>query len=67
MKKMVLGLLYTHCVARLLELAMLNSIKFDDSYQEKLNDKLNGTFKFHYQSSVRRKGLKRIAEIFEDF
>ena len=67
MKKIVPGLLHTHSVACVLVVAMLDPIKFVDSYLEKLNDNLNGIFKFHYQSAVRRQGLKRIAEIFEDF
>ena len=64
---MVPGLLHTHSVACVLVVAMLDPIKFVDSYLEKLNDNLNGIFKFHYHSAVRRQGLKRIAEIFEDF
>ena len=64
---MVPGLWHTHSVACALVVAMLDPIKFVDSYLEKLNDNLNGIFKFHYQSAVRRQGLKRIAEIFEDF
>ena len=46
MKEMVPGLLYTHCVAHMLELAMLDSMKFDDGYLEKFNNNLNGIFKF---------------------
>ena len=58
MKEMVPGLLYTHCVAHVLELVILDSMKFDDSYLEKFNNNLNGIFKFYYQSAVRRKELK---------
>ena len=67
MKKMVPGLLYTHCAGHLLELAILDSIKFHDSYLEKIIDNLNRIFKFYYQSDVRWQELKRIAEMFEDF
>ena len=51
MKKMVPGLWHTHSVACALVVAMLDPIKFVDSYLEKLNDNLNGIFKFHYQSA----------------
>ena len=55
---MVPGLLYTHCVAHMLELAVLDSMKFDDSYLEKFHDNLKGIFKFYNQSAVRRQELK---------
>ena len=60
MKEMVLGLLYTYCVAHVLD---LDSMKFDDSYLEKLNNNLNRIFKFCYQ---RWQELKQIAEMFEE-
>ena len=65
-KEKVPGLLYTHCVAHILELAILDSIKFDDSYLEKFNDNINGIFKFYYLSAVRRQELKHISEMFEE-
>ena len=66
MKEMVPGLLYTHCVAHVPQMAMMDSMKFDDSYLEKSNNNLNGIFKFYYQSTVRQQELKQIAEILEE-
>lgn len=66
LKKRRDGLVYTHCVAHLLELAVLDAIKFEDTYLEQFNDNLNGIFKFYYNSAVRRKELKLIADMFED-
>ena len=47
MKEMVPGFLYTHCVAHVLELALLDSVKFDDSYLEKFNNYSNGILNFY--------------------
>lgn len=60
------GLLYTHCVAHLLELAVLDAIKFDNDYLGLFNDTLNGIFKYYYNSAVRRKELQLIADMFEE-
>ena len=60
------GLLYTHCVAHLLELTVLDAIKFEDTYLEKFNDTLSGIFKYYYNSTVRCKKLKLIADMSEE-
>ena len=46
MTKMVPRLLYTHCAVHMLELAMLHSIKFDDSYLENINNNLDRILSF---------------------
>ena len=46
MTKMVPRLLYTHCAVHMLELAMLHSIEFDDSYLENINNNLDGILSF---------------------
>ena len=66
LKKRRDGVLYTHCVAHLLELTVLDVIKFEDTYIEMFNDTLNGIFKYYYNSAVRRNELKLIADIFEE-
>ena len=66
LKKHRNGLLYTHCVVHLLELAVLDAIKFEDTYLEKFNDTFNGIFKYYYNSAVRHNELKLIADIFEE-
>ena len=60
------GLIYTHCVAHRLELAVLDAIKSDDNYLEKFDAIVNDVFKFYYYSALRRKELKTIAEYLED-
>ena len=40
LKKRRDGLPYTHCVAHLLDLAVLDAMKFEDTYLEKFNDTL---------------------------
>ena len=60
------GLVYTHCVAHRTELAIMESIKFDDSYLEKFDNILKGIFKFCYVSPVRRKELRKIRDMFEN-
>ena len=55
------GLVYTHCVARRLELAMLNALKLKDDYLHRFDENVNGLFKFYYYSPVRRKELKDMA------
>ena len=60
------GLLCTHCVAHLLEVAVLDAIKFEDTYLEKFNDTLNGMFKYYYNSAVKRNELKLIGDMFEE-
>ena len=64
LKEMKEGLIYTHCVAHALELAVLDAIKFDSTYLETFNDNLNGIFKFYYNSAVRRQELKQIGDMF---
>ena len=61
-KKHQPGLIYTHCVAHRLELAVLDAIKFDDSYLEMFDQMINGIFKFYYYSAVHRKELKAIGD-----
>lgn len=66
LKEMKEGLIYTHCVAHALELAVLDSIKFESSYLETFNDNLNGIFKYYYNSAVRRQELKQIGDMFAE-
>ena len=66
LKEMKEGLIYTHCVAHALELAVLDAIKFDSTYLETFNDNLNGIFKFYYNSAVRRQELKQIGDMFAE-
>ena len=64
LKDLVPGLVYIHCAAHRTELAIMDSIKFDDSYLEKFDDILNGIFKFYYVSHVRWKELRKIGDMF---
>ena len=66
LKKRRDGLLYIQCVAHLLELAVLDAIKFEDTHLEKFNDTLNGIFKYYYNSAVRPNEIKLIADMFEE-
>ena len=59
------ALIYTHCVALKLELAVLDAIKLDD-YLELFNSTINGIFKFYYYSIVRRKELRAIGELLHE-
>ena len=60
------GLIYTHCVAHRLELAILDSVKSVDSYLELFDATINNIFKFYYISPVRRSELKKIADMLND-
>ena len=55
------GLVYTHCVAHRLELAMLNALKLKDDYLHRFDENVNGLFNFYYYSPVRRKELNDMA------
>ena len=59
------GLIYTHCVAHRLELAVLDSIKFD-TYLSEFDEGINNIFHFYYYSPVRRKELKDLAQLLND-
>ena len=61
-KNIVAGLIYTHCVAHRLELAMLDALELNDSYIQKFDENINSIFKFYYYSPVRRKVLKEMAK-----
>ena len=65
-KDLQAGLIYTHCVAHRLELAVLDAIKFDDKYLELFDFTINGIFKFYYYSAVRRKELKTIGDLLDE-
>ncbi len=56
------GLVYTHCVAHRLELAMLDALKLKDNYLRCFDENINGIFKFYYYSPIRRKQLKDMAD-----
>ena len=60
------GIVYTHCVAHKLELAVLDAIKHDDKYLGDFDDMINNILKFYFYSPVRRKELKEIAELLQD-
>ena len=60
------GLVYTHCVAHRLELAILDAIKFRDGYLEHFDEVINNIFKFYFISAVRRKDLRKIGDMFAD-
>ena len=60
------ALIYTHCVAHRLELAVLDAIKFDDDYLELFDSTIKGIFKFYYYSTVRRKELRAIGELLHE-
>ena len=62
LKDVVLGLIYTHCVAHRLELAMLDALKLKDTYIQTFDNNINALFKFYYYSPVRRKELKEMAK-----
>ena len=64
-KDIVLGLIYTHCVAHRLELAMLAALKLKDTYIQTFDENINSLFKFYYYSPVRRKELKEMAKEIE--
>ena len=66
LKDLQFGLVYTHCVAHRLELAVLDSIKFDDTYLASFDLNINNIFKFYYYSAVRRKELKAIGDLLQD-
>ena len=59
------GIVYTHCVAHRLELATLDSLKFD-SYLEKFDETINNIFKFYFYSPTRRKELRDLSVIFNE-
>ena len=59
------GMIYTHCTAHRLELAMLDSIK-SDQYLPKFDDYINKIFKFYFKSANRRKELYEILPWFEE-
>ena len=58
------GMVYTHCTAHRLELAMLDSIKFD-KYLQIFDENINNIFKFYYVSPTRRKELSDLAVVLE--
>ncbi|CAB3986303.1 Hypothetical predicted protein [Paramuricea clavata] len=60
------GLVFTHCVAHRLELAVLDAIKSEE-YLQKFSDLINDIFQFYYQSPVRRRQFKDLAEVLEEF
>ena len=64
-KDSVAGLIYTHCAAHRLELAMLDSLKRKNSYIQKFDENINSIFKFYYYSPVSRKELKEMAKEIE--
>ena len=57
-KYVIPGLVYTHFVSDLMELAIFDLAKIDDNYLKKLNQNLNAIFKFCYLSPGRRKDTK---------
>ena len=59
LKKRRDGLIYKHCVAHLLEFAVLDAIKFEDTYLEKFDNTLSGMFKYYYRSAVRQNKLSK--------
>ena len=59
------GLIYTHCVAHRLELAMLDALKLKDDYLHRFDENINGLFKFYYYSPIWRKELKDMASEIE--
>ena len=65
MKERQNGLVYTHCTAHRLELAIRDAIKFD-AYLDKFDDVINNIFKFYYYSPLRRKELNDLALLFEE-
>ena len=65
MKEVQPGMVYTHCTAHRLELAVLDSIKFDD-YLEIFDSNINNIFKFYYYSPTRRKKLNDLALLLEE-
>ena len=67
LKKLQPGLIYTHCIAHKLELAVLDAMKRNDSaYLNSFDENINGIFHFYYYSTVRRKELKQVAELLKD-
>lgn len=65
LKKKQPGLLYTHCVAHKLELAVLDAIKCDAKYLQVFDDNINALFRYYYYSTVRRKELQKVADFLE--
>ena len=59
------GIVYTHCFAHRLELATLDSLKFDN-YLQMLDETINNIFKFYFYSPTRRKELHDLTGIFND-
>ena len=59
------GLVFTHCVAHRLELAVVDAIKSEEYLQE-FSDLINGIFQFYYYSAVRRREFKELAEVLEE-
>ena len=59
------GIVYTHCVAHKLELAVLDAIKRNDKYLSEFDDTINSILRFYFYSPVRRKELKEIAELLQ--
>ena len=59
------GLIYTHCVAHRLELAMLDALKLKDDYLHRFVENINGLFKFYCYSPIWRKELKDMASEIE--
>ena len=59
------GLIYTHCVVHRIELAVLDSLKFD-SYLKEFDEGINKIFQFYYYSPTRRKELRDLAKLFQD-
>ena len=59
------GMVYTHCTAHRLELAMLDCIK-SDQYLPKFDDYINKIFKFYFKSANRWKELYEISSWFEE-
>ena len=59
------GMVYAHCTAHRLELAMLKSIT-SDQYLPKFDDYINKIFKFYFKRANRRKELYEISSWFEE-
>ena len=47
------GLVYTHCMAHRLELAMLDTLELKDNYLHRFDENINGVFNFYYYSPIR--------------
>ena len=53
------AVVYTHCIAHRLELAVLDSIKCDNCLKE-FDEEINNIFQFYFYSSARRRELHEL-------